>query len=110
VLRQACFKTAHDVLFNIFCVLVMFFIICISRSIVLGVLPSPKLLKVRTFCSQVLVQNSLKLFAATKLYDCIPYLSISLMMNSAENPLQFVATLRFFTLAPIGPLINADHH
>jgi hypothetical protein len=31
-------------------------------------------------------------------------------MKSVENPLQFVATLRFFTLAPIGPLINADHH
>jgi hypothetical protein len=24
-------------------------------------------------------------------------------MKSAENPLQFVVTLRFFTLAPIGP-------
>jgi hypothetical protein len=46
----------------------------------------------------------------TKLYDCIPYLSIGLMMKSAKNPLQFVVTLRFFTLAPIGPLTNANHH
>jgi hypothetical protein len=67
-------------------------------------------MKVQTFSSQVLVQNSLKLFASTKLYDCIPCLSISLMMKSAENALQFVATLRFFTLAPIDPLTNADHH
>jgi hypothetical protein len=67
-------------------------------------------MKVRTFCSQVLVQNSLKLFAATKLYDCIPCLSFSLMMKSVENQLQFVTILRFFTLAPIGPLINAYHN
>jgi hypothetical protein len=32
------------------------------------------------------------------------------MMKSAENPLQFVATLYFFTLAPTGPLRNADHY
>jgi hypothetical protein len=31
-------------------------------------------------------------------------------MKSAKNPLQSVATLRFFTLAPIGPLINVGHH
>jgi hypothetical protein len=38
-----------------------------------------------------------------------PYLSISLMMKSAANPLQFVVTLHFFNLAPIGPLTNADN-
>jgi hypothetical protein len=32
------------------------------------------------------------------------------MMKSAKNPLQFVATLCFFTLTPIDPLTNADHH
>jgi hypothetical protein len=32
------------------------------------------------------------------------------MMKSAENPLQFVATLHFFTLTSIGPLTNDDHH
>jgi hypothetical protein len=67
-------------------------------------------MKVRTFCSQALVQNSLKLFTTTKLYDRITCLSIDLMMKSVKNPLQFIATLRFFTLAPTGPLTNADLH
>jgi hypothetical protein len=31
------------------------------------------------------------------------------MMKSAENLLQFAATLRFFILAQIGPLTDADH-
>jgi hypothetical protein len=30
------------------------------------------------------------------------------MMKSAENPLQFTVTLRFFTFAQIGPLTNAN--
>jgi hypothetical protein len=46
----------------------------------------------------------------TKLYDCMPCLSINLLTKSAENPLQSIATLHFFTLAPIGPLTNVDHH
>jgi hypothetical protein len=46
----------------------------------------------------------------TKLYDCMPCLSIGLLAKSAENPLQSVTTLHFFTLAPIGLLINVDHH
>jgi hypothetical protein len=71
-MRQACFKDAHCALFYIFFVLVIFFVICRSRSIVLGVLLSPKLMKVQTFCSQALVPNSLKLFATIKLYDGIP--------------------------------------
>jgi hypothetical protein len=29
-------------------------------------------------------------------------------MKSVENPLQFAATLRFFNLAQIGPMTNAD--
>jgi hypothetical protein len=33
---------------------------------------------------------------------------IYLMMKIAENLLQFVMTLRFFTLAPTGPLANVD--
>jgi hypothetical protein len=37
-------------------------------------------------------------------------LSIDLMMKITENPLQFVATLRFFTSALTGPLTNADRH
>jgi hypothetical protein len=37
-----------------------------------------------------------------------PLLSISLMMKSAENQLQFAATLYFFNLAQIGPMTNAD--
>jgi hypothetical protein len=35
---------------------------------------------------------------------------LSIMMKIPENPLQFVATLRFFTLAMTGPLTNADRH
>jgi hypothetical protein len=46
----------------------------------------------------------------TKLYDYMPCLSIDLLMKSGGNPLQSVVTLRFFTLALIGPLTNAGHH
>jgi hypothetical protein len=38
----------------------------------------------------------------------VSLLSINLMTKIIENPLQFVMTLRFFTLAPTGPLANAD--
>jgi hypothetical protein len=41
----------------------------------------------------------------TRLY---PLLLTSLMMKSDENSLQFVATLYFFNLAQIGPMINVD--
>jgi hypothetical protein len=40
----------------------------------------------------------------------MPCLSIDLLVKSAENPLQSIVTLRFFTLAMIGPLTNVDHH
>jgi hypothetical protein len=36
-------------------------------------------------------------------------LSIDFMMKVAENPLELITTLRFFTLAPTGPLATADH-
>jgi hypothetical protein len=48
------------------------------------------------------------LFCNIQIVWLYPLLSINLTTKIAENPLQFVTTLRFFTLAPTGPLANAD--
>jgi hypothetical protein len=38
-----------------------------------------------------------------------PLLLTDLMTRITENPLQFLANLRFSTLALTGPMANADH-